>query len=318
MNGIPLSVLDLPMTQAGRPTAEILAGMADVARRVEELGYRRLWYAEHHATAVLADFPPPIVIAHMAAVTSTIRVGSGGVMAPNHAPLSIAEQFGALAALHPGRVDLGVGRGPGTRDESAARALRRGADAATEAEYGEDVADILRRVGERADAPQPWLLSSGTTGAKLAAQHGLPVAFAHHIRPANTAAAVETYRAHFRPSHWSESPRIMVSVMAFCANTDAEADRLARPYEISSSGIAEGKERALPSPEDAAAYEFTQQELDAIAGRKAGQVRGTPTTFARRLAEVATEFGADELMLATPVYDPAERIASFELVIKSW
>ncbi|HJP75428.1 MAG TPA: LLM class flavin-dependent oxidoreductase [Pseudonocardiaceae bacterium] len=318
MNDIPLSVLDLPMTQAGRPTSEILSGMADVARRVEELGYRRVWYAEHHATTVMADFPPPIVIAHIAAVTSTIRVGSGGVMAPNHAPLSVAEQFGALAALHPGRVDLGVGRGPGTRDESAIRALRRGADQATEAEYAVDVADLLHRVGERADAPEPWLLASSTTGAKLAAQHGLPVAFAHHIRPANTAEAAEAYRAHFRPSRWSAAPRIMVSLMAFCANTDAEADRLARPYEVFSSGIAVGEERAMPSPDEAAAYEFTQPELDAIAGRKAGQVRGTPTAVARRLAELAAEFGADELMLATPVYDPAERIASFELVSKSW
>lgn len=162
-----------------------------VAERAEELGFQRVWYAEHHSSPMLMDFPPAVVIAHVAAVTSSIRVGSGGVMAPNHAPLSVAEQFAALAAIHPGRVDLGIGRGPGTMDQLAARALRWGAPAATQEEYAQSVREILSLAGSRDEVPEPWLLSSSAAGAALAAELGLPMAFGSHLRPGNTAEAVD-------------------------------------------------------------------------------------------------------------------------------
>jgi luciferase family oxidoreductase group 1 len=288
--------------------------MTEVARGVEQLGYSRLWYPEHHATAGIADFPPAIVSAHIAAATSTIRVGSGGVLAPNHVPLSVAEQFGALAALHPGRIDLGIGRGPGTLDQQVTRALRRGADPTTDPEYAEDVADILRRVGERADTPEPWLLSSSPAGAGLAARLGLPVAFAHHLRPQNTAEAIAVYRSDFQPSRWSDSPRVLLSVLVFCADTDADAQLLARPFDITlSTAMTEGRDILMPTPQDAAAHVFTAKAQEFIEGFRAGVVLGDPGTVAGGLTELAGRFDADELMLTTPVYDPKDRIRSFEL-----
>lgn len=319
MIDIPLSVLDLPMIEAGRSAPDILAGTADVARRAEELGYRRLWYPEHHATAGIADFPPGILSTHAAAVTSTIRVGSGGVLAPNHVPLSVAERFGALAALHPGRIDLGIGRGPGTLDQQAIRALRRGAEPATDEQYAADVAGILRLIGERGADPEPWLLSSSPSGAGLAARLGLPLAFAFHLRPQHTAQAIERYRRDFRPSRWSDAPRVLLSALVFCADTDAEAERLARPFEVMlSTAHADGREIPMPTPQQADVHVFTSKQREAVAGFRAGQVFGAPRTVCGGLAELAARFDADELMLVTPVYDPAARVRSFELVSKSW
>lgn len=317
MLDIPLSVLDLPMIEAGRTASEILSGLTDVARRVEELGYRRLWYPEHHATQGIADFPPGIVTAQAAAVTSTIRVGSGGVLAPNHVPLSIAEQFGALAALHPGRIDLGIGRGPGTLDKQAIRALRRGADAVTDEEYGDDVADVLRLVGERTAVPEPWLLSSSPAGVGIAARLGLPVAFAHHLRPQHTAEALDLYRTRFQPSRWSERPRVILSVRVFCAETDAEAQRLARPFDVMlSTARLTGREIPMPTPDDAAAHPLGPDAEEVIAGFRAGGAQGDPAQVTGGLAEIAARFDADELMLVTPIYDAKDRARCFELVAK--
>lgn len=315
MRDIPLSILDLPMIEADRSATEILSGLTEVARRVDQLGYRRLWYPEHHATAGIAEFPPGIVAAHMAAATPTIRVGSGGVLAPNHATLSVAEQFGTLAGLHPGRIDVGIGRGPGTLNQDAIRALRRSADPVTDEQYGADVADILRLLDERAADVQPWLLSSSPAGSGLAARLGLPMAFAYHLRPQNAVESIEAYRRNFQPSRWSAAPRVLLSVLVVCADTDAEAQRLAKPFDVMFSiALSEGRETPMPSPRDAANHTFTDKQRETIAGYRAGHLLGDPATVTGGLTELADRFDADELMLLTPIFDAKDRIRCFELV----
>jgi luciferase family oxidoreductase group 1 len=314
---IPLSVLEVLAVEAGRAPSEIIPGIVEVAQTVERLGYRRVWYAEHHSSLALVDFPPAIVIAHVAAVTDTIRVGSGGVLASNHAPLSLAEQFGALASLHPGRIDLGVGRGPGTFNPAAARALRRGADPATDKEYHDDVALLLQYADERQEMSEPWLLASSPAGAALAADLGLPLAFAYHIRPKAAAEALERYREDFRPSKWCESPHVMLSIQAVCAETDAAAAALARPVEIQRASLATQKvDQPLLDVRTAAAHVFTAEEEDIVNETRSYQVQGSPEAVRARLAELAGRFGAGELMLFTPVYDSRDRARSFELIME--
>lgn len=308
------------MVQTGTRAEETLRDTAAFAREMERLGYHRIWYAEHHHSPAIGAFPPVVLIAHAAASTSTIHLGSGGVLAPNHAPLMLAEQFGALAALHPDRVDLGIGRGPGTFDEGTARALRRGAGPTTDAEYHDDVAAILSFLVDEValdPLPEPWLLASSTAGAALAADLGLPIALAHHIRPDNTRAAVERYRAEFTPSRWSERPRVLVCVETVCAETEEEAAWRIGPMNVVKAGLLKGlSEIPFPTPEEAATHPFTAQEQQALAGFRAQQAVGTPETVLHRLAQLAEETGADELMLTTPVYDLRDRIRSYELIKK--
>jgi luciferase family oxidoreductase group 1 len=312
---LPLSILEVAAFEAGTSAAEAIPGSVRLAQRADQLGFQRIWYAEHHSSQLLADFPPAVVIAHMAAVTSSIRVGSGGVLAPNHVPLSLAEQFAALAAFHPGRIDLGIGRGPGTMDEQTARALRRGAPTASDEEYGEAVAEVLGLVGERQEVPEPWLLSSSAAGATLAAELGLPVAFAYHLRPQNALEALERYRDRFKPSRWGDAPRVMLSVTAACAETEAEAAHLSRPFDIARLGLVSGRgEQALLSPEEAAQHAFTAEEQEILGNHSRARAQGTPEQVARHLAETGSRFGADELMLLTPVYDATSRIRSIELI----
>lgn len=308
------------MVQTGRRAVETLRDTAAFAQGLERLGYHRIWYAEHHHSPAIGAFPPVVLIAHAAASTSALRLGSGGVLAPNHAPLMLAEQFGTLAGLHGGRIDLGIGRGPGTFDEATARALRRGAGPTTDAEYHEDVAAILSFLVDEValdPLPEPWLLASSTAGAALAARLGLPIALAHHIRPDNTLAVVERYRADFAPSRWCERPRVLVCVEAVCAETEEEAAWRVGPMEVVKAGLLKGlSEIPFPTPADAAAHPFTAEERRALAGFRAQQAVGTPETVVRRLAQLAGETGADELMLTTPVYELDERIRSYELIKK--
>ncbi|WP_030410891.1 LLM class flavin-dependent oxidoreductase [Streptomyces sp. NRRL S-1448] len=320
MIDVPLSALEVAMVQTGTRAEATLRDTAAFAREMERLGYHRIWYAEHHHSPAIGAFPPVVLTAHAAASTSTIHLGSGGVLAPNHAPLMLAEQFGALAALHPDRIDLGIGRGPGTFDEGIARALRRGAGPTTDAEYHDDVAAILSFLVDEValdPLPEPWLLSSSTAGAALAARLGLPIALAHHIRPDNTRAAVERYRAEFTPSRWSERPRVLVCVETVCAETEEEAAWRIGPMNVVKAGLLKGlSEIPFPTPEEAATHPFTAQEQQALAGFRAQQAVGTPETVLRRLAQLAEETGADELMLTTPVYDLRDRIRSYELIKK--
>ncbi|MFE0512271.1 LLM class flavin-dependent oxidoreductase [Streptomyces sp. NPDC058964] len=315
---VPLSALEVATVQTGASAAATLQDTTEFARRVEELGYQRLWYAEHHHSPAIGAFPPVVLIAHAAALTSTIRLGSGGVLAPHHAPIMLAEQFGTLAALHDGRIDLGIGRGPGTFDEPTARALRRGAGPATDGEYHDDVSATLRFLVEEtalSPLPEPWLLSSSTAGAALAAELGLPIAFAHHIRPDNTLAALRHYRERFSPSRWSTRPRVLICVETICAETPDEAARLAGPMDVVKAGLLQGRgDLPFPTPEEAASHSFTAQEQGALTAFRAQQAHGSPEIVAQRLASLAEATGADELMLATPVYKLADRLRSYELV----
>ncbi|MEU6251971.1 LLM class flavin-dependent oxidoreductase [Streptomyces sp. NPDC047043] len=318
MIDVPLSALEVAMVQAGARAADTLRDTAEFARRLDDLGYLRLWYAEHHHSPAIGAFPPVVLTAHAAASTSSIRLGSGGVLAPNHAPIMLAEQFGTLAALHPDRIDLGIGRGPGTFDEPTARALRRGAGPATDDEYRDDVAETLRFLVDEValgPLPEPWLLASSTAGAALAAELGLPLAFAHHIRPDNTLAALDHYREHFSPSRWCGRPRVLVCVETVCAETQEEAVHLAGPMDVVKAGLLKGRgDIPFPTPEEAAAHSFTPEEARALTGFRAQQAHGSPEIVDKRLRELVDVTGADELMLVTPVYALADRLRSYELV----
>ncbi|GAA2593020.1 LLM class flavin-dependent oxidoreductase [Streptomyces tubercidicus] len=320
MFDIPLSALEVAMVQTGARAVDTLRDTAAFAQGLERLGYHRIWYAEHHHSPAIGAFPPVVLTAHAGALTSAIRLGSGGVLAPNHAPLTLAEQFGTLAALHPDRIDLGIGRGPGTFDEATARALRRGAAPATDTEYEGDVSAILSFLLDEValgPLPEPWLLASSTAGATLAAQLGLPVAVAHHIRPDNTQAVLDRYRAEFTPSRWCERPRVLLCVETVCADTAEEAAWRVGPMDVVKAGLLKGlSEIPFPTPADAAAHPFTAEERRALAGFRAQQAVGTPETVVARLTQLAGKTGADELMLTTPVYDLGDRLRSYELIKK--
>jgi len=256
-------VLDLAPVAAGTRAGQALEYTTELARRTEELGYRRFWVAEHHNMPSIASSAPAVLIAHLAASTSTIRVGSGGVMLPNHPPLVVAEQFGTLEALHPGRIDLGIGRAPGT-DQVTALALRRTMEGLSAENFPQELADLaglftgtnlvtgeeLRGpitatpgLGER---PEIWLLGSSGFSAQLAGLLGLPFSFAHHFSAANTEPALALYRQNFRPSAWLDSPRAMVAVSAICADTDERAQWLSGPAALSFLRLRAG----MPQPGD--------------------------------------------------------------------
>jgi luciferase family oxidoreductase group 1 len=320
---VPLSVLELAPMAKGATATEALAATTALARRVEELGYRRIWVAEHHNMPSIASSSPAVLIAHLAAATSTIRVGSGGVMLPNHAPLVVAEQFGTLEALHPGRIDLGIGRAPGT-DQRTALALRRTMAGLSAEGFPQELADLIAyfegrddrivAVPGRGNEPAIWLLGSSGFSAQLAGLLGLPFSFAHHFSSANTVPALELYRANFRPSRWLERPYASIAVNVICSDTDEQARFLSGPGALAFLKLRTGMPEALVSPEEAAAYPFSEQERAFTEERFADQAVGSVETVRRRLGELVERTGVDELMLTTMVYDVHDRIRSFELV----
>jgi luciferase family oxidoreductase group 1 len=321
---VPLSVLDLAPVAAGTTAGAALRHTTELARRTEELGYHRFWVAEHHNMPAIASSAPPVVIAHLAAATSTIRVGSGGVMLPNHAPLVVAEQFGTLEALHPGRVDLGIGRAPGT-DQVTALALRRTMEGLSAEGFPQELADLINYfTGDRpgpitaspgqGNMPVVWLLGSSGFSAQLAGLLGLPFSFAHHFSAANTLPALALYRQNFRPSQWLDKPYAMVAVNAICADTDEHARWLAGPAALSFLRLRAGRPEPLATPEEAAAYPYTEMERQFSQERMQGQALGSPETVRRQLSELLARTQADELMLNTMVYDIGERARSFELI----
>jgi luciferase family oxidoreductase group 1 len=320
MGSVPISALEILISQGhnGLGVRDVLKGAVSVAHSLEEIGYRRVWYPEHHRSPYAGDFPPGIIIAHVAANTRKIRVGSGGVLAPNHLAMSLSEQFGTLASLHPGRVDMGIGRGPGTLDQETALALRHGAGPATDDEYRTDVKSVLDHVSDRPDTPDPWLLCSSAGGASLAAELGLPMVFAHHIRPENAVKAIECYRTGFKPSAWREHPKVMLCVQTVCAETDEAAERLARPAWVWKSVVqARGVDQPLLDPETAADYVFSAAEENVLEKFRPNMAEGSPGRVKKRLLELADAYSADELMLTTPIHDPKARARSFELVAQA-
>jgi luciferase family oxidoreductase group 1 len=324
-----LSVLDLAPVVSGSTAGEALRSSLDLARRVEELGYERYWVAEHHNMPGIASSAPAVLLAHVASVTSTIRVGSGGVMLPNHSSLVIAEQFGMLEALHPGRVDLGIGRAPGT-DPLTARALRRVTTSGMADDFPEQLVELIgyftgrfpeshpyrhiHATPGRGHAPALWLLGSSDYSARAAGQLGLPFSFAHHFAPANTEAAVEVYRRSFRPSDDLDEPYVMLGVAVVAAETDERAAWLAAPGGLGFLRLRQGRPGPYPTPEEAAAFNYTPSEEEAIRAWTASHVVGGPDTVAAGLRDLAERTGADELMITTMVSPHAERVRSYEIV----
>ena len=326
---VPLSVLDLAPVPDGGNAGDALRATIDLARHAERLGFRRFWVAEHHNMPGIASSAPPVLIGHLADATTTLRVGSGGVMLPNHASLVVAEQFGMLEALHPGRIDLGIGRAPGT-DQVTAAALRRSPEALSADDFPDQLMDLLgyftgrwpeghpfaqiTAVPGRGNQPAMWLLGSSGYSAQVAGLLGLPFAFAHHFSPANTLPALALYREHFRPSEALDRPYAMVAAAVVCADTDDRARWLAGSGGLSFLKLRSGRPGPLPSPQEAEDYPYTHLERAHILDRQATQIIGAPGSVRRDMTELLNATAADELMLTTMVFDPADRLRSFELV----
>ena len=320
---IPFSVLDLaPIVQGGDATLA-LRNAADLARRAEALGYGRYWLAEHHNMPGIASAATAVVIGHVAAATRTIRVGAGGVMLPNHAPLIIAEQFGTLDALHPGRIDLGLGRAPGT-DPVTAHALRRTLSGDVDA-FPEDVQELLGyfdadQTGRRVRAfpgagaaIEVWILGSSLFGAQLAGALGLPYAFASHFAPALLMQAVDIYRRSFRPSARLQKPHLMLGVNVVCAPRDDEARHLLTSLQQAFVNLRSGRPTPLPPPLEGYAERLTPQQAGMLDDVLACAAIGSPATVRARLTSLIERSGADELILTSQIYDHAARCRSFEL-----
>lgn len=321
---VPMSVLDLAPVARGGSAGEALRATTELACRTEELGYRRFWVAEHHNMPAIASSAPAVLLAHLAAHTATIRLGSGGVMLPNHAPLVVAEQFGTLEALHPGRIDLGIGRAPGT-DQVTALALRRTMEGLSAEGFPRELADLMNYFsGEEpgqitatpglGQSPAVWLLGSSGFSARLAGLLGLPFSFAHHFSAQNTLPALQLYRENFRPSRWLDEPYAMVAVNVVCAETDERAEWLAGPSALSFLKLRSGRPEPLATPEEAAAYPYNEFEREFVRQRRDGQAMGSPETVRRQLGDLLARTAADELMVTTMVYDVADRVRSFELL----
>ena len=327
---IPLSVLDLATVGTGSTSARALTETITTAGEVERLGYNRLWVAEHHGMPAVASSAPAVLIAHLANATSTLRVGSGGVMLPNHSPLVVAEQFGTLEALHPGRIDLGLGRAPGT-DRVTMHALRRTRDLGGADRFPDDVVELISyllpsegppahpaAVPGSGYLPEVWLLGSSLYSAQLAGMLGLPFSFAYHFAPTLLDAAIETYRTNFRPSILHAEPRTMVAVSVLCAPSDDEARWLAGSAALSTLQLRSGRLGLLPTPEEAESYPFTAEERSIVEEATANHLVGEPDAVREGLLQLQRRTGADELMLSTRVHSYEARLRSLSLVAKSW
>ncbi len=320
---IPLSILDLSPITAGSDAAQSFRHTLDLARQGERWGYGRFWLAEHHGMPGIASAATAILIGHVAGGTSTIRVGAGGIMLPNHAPLVIAEQFGTLASLYPGRIDLGLGRAPGS-DMTTARALRRTLASAPD-EFPKDVLELLgyfaespsgtvRAVpGTGLDVPV-WILGSSLFGAQVAAALGLPYAFASHFAPAELSRAVAVYRENFRPSERLERPYVMLGFNVFAANTDAEAELLVTSVQQAVVNLRTGRPTMLPPPLSGYAVRLAPTERAMLDQVLSCSAVGSPSTVARQLSDFIARTGADELMITSQVFNHAARLRSYEIV----
>jgi luciferase family oxidoreductase group 1 len=323
---VPLSVLDLAPITAGSTAGDALRNSLDLARHAERLGYRRHWVAEHHNMPGIASAATSVVVGYLAAGTSTIRVGAGGIMLPNHSPLVIAEQFGTLASLYPGRIDLGLGRAPGT-DQLTARALRR--NPASEMEFPQDVQDLRYLLGP----PQPgqaihavpgsgtevplWILGSSTFGARLAAALGLPYAFASHFAPSQLLEALAVYRNEFRPSEQLASPYAMAGLNVYAAETDEEARRLFTTPQQAWANRFRGLAGPYPPPIDDIEAYWTPAEKAQASSMLMYSVVGSRETVAAGVARFADLTGADEIMVVSAIYDHGARVRSYEILAEA-
>jgi luciferase family oxidoreductase group 1 len=324
---VPFSVLDLAPILQGGDAADALHRSRDLAQHAERLGYRRFWLAEHHNMPGIASSATAVAMAHVAAGTSRIRIGSGGIMLPNHAPLVIAEQFGTLESLFPGRIDLGLGRAPGT-DQVTARALRRGLGDAAD-RFPQDVVELQAYL-QPANSGQAvqaipgaglkvpiWLLGSSLFSAQLAAVLGLPFAFASHFAPDHLEEALDIYRREFRPSETLAKPYAMAAIGVFAAETDAEAVRLFTSQQQSFLNLRRGHPGKLPPPVERMDGIWTLLERRVVDHAFREAVVGSPATIRSGLEAFLQRTGVDELMVTAAIYEHAARLRSFELVARA-
>ncbi|CAM3177829.1 LLM class flavin-dependent oxidoreductase [Stackebrandtia soli] len=333
---VPLSILDLATVSTGSTATAALRASAAVARLADRRGFARLWVAEHHSMPGIASSSPAVLLAHLAAGTERIRLGSGGVMLPNHAPLVVAEQFGTLEALAPGRIDLGLGRAPGT-DRATAAALRRQANPAAD-DFDEQLAELIGFLDDSYPAGHPyarihavpgpvqvpdghpvsrppiWLLGSSGYSAQLSAKLGMPFAFAHHFSAQNTLPALALYREHFTPSDDLAAPYAVVAASVVAADTDDEARRLARTMGLAMLRVRTGTPGLMPTPEEAESYPYSPAEADFIEAWLSNVIYGGPARVREGVEELVERTGSDELMIVSNVHGDETRLRSTELI----
>jgi luciferase family oxidoreductase group 1 len=326
---IPLSVLDLVPVQQGSTAGEAIREAVDLARIAERLGYVRYWFAEHHSMGSIASSAPEILIAHVAAATTTIHVGSGGIMLPNHPALRVAEVFHTLEALHPGRIDLGIGRAPGT-DQATLRALR-----PFDAEqFPQQVHELLslsrqafppehpfasiRVVPGDVTLPPIWVLASSGATAAFAGSLGLGYGFARHFSTSPPGPAIRAYREAFRPSAQFPRPHVILGVSVICAPTQEEADYLTTSTDLGWVRLHRREFAPVPSPEEASRYPYTPQDRVIVEMNRLRHFVGTPQKVANIIRHAAEDAGADEIMVTTMIYGREERRRSYELLMREW
>ncbi len=326
---VPLSILDLSPVSAGSGGAQALRNSLDLARLADALGYVRYWVAEHHNLPAIASSAPDIMIGQIAAITKNMRIGSGGVMLPNHAPLMVAERFKVLEALYPGRIDLGLGRAPGT-DPATSYALRRRQGISEEDDFLERFQELMlletrgfpaghpfhnvRAMPSDVRLPPIYLLGSSDYSAQLAGQIGAAFAFAHHFATFDAAEAMRLYRDNFKPSASHAKPYAILGTAVVCADSDAEAERLALTVDLNIVRRAHGEYLPLASPEDAAAHDYTPTDRARIVQNRARMSVGSAVTVMGKLKPLLEATQANELMVTTMIYDHAARKRSYELL----
>src|ERR1700735_2262489 len=330
---LPLSALDLvPLVEGGTSVAALRAA-PELAQAVDRFGYTRLWYAEHHNMPGIATTIPEILISHVGSMTTRIRLGAGGVMLPNHSPLQVAESYKLLEAIYPGRIDLGVGRAPGT-DALTALALRRSRKALTADDFLEQLGELIawgsgtfppdnpfravRAMPDDRPLPPLYLLGSSNDGAQLAAEMGVAFAFAGHFSPDSPEVAMHAYRSGFVPDGMLDKPYAILALSVFCADTDEAAESMASSMLLSFARLRTGHPGRLPSPEEALAHVYSPEEEKIVAFFKKIRIVGTPEKVRPLIQEMATRSQADEVMIATHAYDPAARMRSYELVAQAF
>jgi luciferase family oxidoreductase group 1 len=329
----PLSVLDLSVVTTGTKPAQALRNSIDLAQEADRLGYTRYWLAEHHGLASVASPAPDLMIGQIAAATQRIHVGSGGVMLPNHAPLVVAERFKMLEALFPGRIDLGLGRAPGT-DGVTAYALRNRLEVRPGDDFLERLQELMlwetrefppdhpfnKVVAMPDDTPLPplWLLGSSDYSAQLAAQVGMGFAFAHHFASFDAVVALTHYRTHFRPSRWRQTPHSILGVAIVATPTDAEAEELAMSMDLNRLQRERGAYLPIPSIAEAKAYPYTEADRAIIARNRAKLFVGSPATVMSRLMPLIEESQADEVMVTSAIYDHDARKRSYGLLAEAF
>jgi len=332
---LPLSILDLSPVDSGSNSTQALRNTINLARLADRLGYTRYWLAEHHNTSMVASSTPEIMIAHIAETTRHIRVGSGGVMLPNHSPLKVAETFRVLEALHPGRIDLGIGRAPGT-DPKTALALRRSRAALGAEDFPEQLAELLNYSGEGdgfgednpfrsvkaipddVSLPPLWLLGSSDYSAQEAARMGVGFAFAHHINPRFAIPAIQIYRDSFTPSRYLKEPKVILTTSVICAETDEQVQKLMQSTTLALVRMRTGRAAPLPSPEEAMTYQYTALEQEIIREYGGRYTVGRPEVVREKLLTLVQETGADELMISSLAYGYENRAKIYVLLAQAF